>query len=54
VAMAISGHKTRSIFDRYSITSDEDLVQAMERLSEHLNAQPFESKVISIAKRTKK
>lgn len=32
VAMGISGHKTRSIFDRYHIISTEDVSNAMQRL----------------------
>lgn len=35
VARKITGHRTRAMFDRYDITSETDLVNALERVSDY-------------------
>jgi integrase len=36
IAMAISGHRTRHIFDRYNIVTDKDLAAAGEQMTRYL------------------
>jgi len=49
--MKISGHRTRAMLDRYNITSDEDLQDAMLKVTEYVSTLPTDSLVVRLADR---
>jgi hypothetical protein len=38
VAMAISGHRSESVLERYNIDTDDDLREAVEKLASYVGA----------------
>jgi hypothetical protein len=46
--MRLTGHKTRSVFDRYNITSESDLAAASARLDEYVNIHQNDAPKVSV------
>jgi len=49
VAMEITGHRTRAVFERYNIVSQADKLAAMQRLGNYLKSQPTPSAVVELS-----
>jgi integrase len=50
VCMAVTGHRTPSVFHRYSIVDEMDVVEALTKQEAYLHGEPVERTVVPITK----